>query len=212
MGIEVLNAYTFAMRQYLTVEGRTSRRDYWLFVLVIVAVLLIALFVDALFFSSPFVTSRFLTLLVGVAHLVPFITASVRRLHDADLSGWLYLLNALPFGQVIFIVLTCLPPTAGANKYGHAPVGQLNAVQTLNRSSPAAREPAVDTASASSAVAAPAVASAPAPRQPAASLDSSALDQLERLSSLRASGALTDAEFATLKAKLLSPNELEARL
>lgn len=204
MGIEVLNAYTFAMRQYLTVEGRTSRREYWLFVLVIVAALLIALFLDALFFSSPFVTSRFLTLLVGVVHLVPFITASVRRLHDADLSGWLYLLNALPFGQVIFIVLTCLPPTAGPNKYGDAPDSRPGLVEALNRYRHASPEPAFGSASPAVAGAPAAASVASASGKPTGSFDPGALDQLERLSSLRASGVLTDEEFATLKTQLIS--------
>lgn len=193
------------MRQYLVVEGRTSRRDFWLFVLVVAAAVLAALFLDALFFSTPFVARPFLTLLVGAMHLVPFITASVRRLHDSDLSGWLYLLNALPFGQVIFIILASLPPTSGPNRYGDAPEAQPASASSPNDFHAAPREPEFGAASAMPHVGTVSTppAQTPPPGTRVATLDANALDQLERLSSLRTSGVLTDDEFATLKAKLI---------
>ncbi|HKP78279.1 MAG TPA: DUF805 domain-containing protein, partial [Phenylobacterium sp.] len=64
---------------------------------------------------------------VGVAATAAFgfmvwvnLAASVRRLHDQNMSGWFYMLNLLPFvGQ--FIVLALLgfrDGTRAANRFG----------------------------------------------------------------------------------------------
>jgi uncharacterized membrane protein YhaH (DUF805 family) len=42
---------------------------------------------------------------------VPTIAVGVRRLHDANMSGWLYLINFIPLaGAFVLIVLLVLPP------------------------------------------------------------------------------------------------------
>lgn len=202
-----MNAYTLAMRNYLTVEGRTSRRHFWMFTLIVTVMLLAALVVDIAVFSTPWVERRFLTLLVGAAHIVPFITASVRRLHDADLSGWLYLLNALPFGQLVFIVLACLPPTPGPNKFGEAPVADVGVKPAANSYSVVQpREPAVSPVAAPMAQPAPEMGASVQPMADGASRPTTdqTLAKLEKLAALRAQGVIDDAEFATLKSTLLT--------
>lgn len=43
---------------------------------------------------------------IGLLHPIPFITASVRRLHDAGLSGWSVVIALLPvLGPAILVVL-----------------------------------------------------------------------------------------------------------
>ena len=49
---------------------------------------------------------------------VPFITLTVRRLHDFNWSGWWCLLYFIPGGAVAFIVFGLIPGTEGENKYG----------------------------------------------------------------------------------------------
>ena len=45
-----------------------------------------------------------------LAHAVPSMALAVRRLHDANLSGWFYLLSLIPFvGGLVILVLTLLP-------------------------------------------------------------------------------------------------------
>ena len=46
-------------------------------------------------------------ILIGVALLVPEIALTVRRLHDANYSGWYYLLGLVPsVGGIIILILT----------------------------------------------------------------------------------------------------------
>ena len=63
--------------------------------------------------------------LVGLAFLVPTIAVSVRRLHDMDLSGWLYLIILIPsVGGIILFVMMLMPSKPHPNQYGLAPTPQ----------------------------------------------------------------------------------------
>lgn len=62
---------------------------------------------------------------VGCAVLswIPSLSVAIRRLHDADRSGWWYLINVVPLiGPIWFLVLMCLPGTNDKNTYGGDPV------------------------------------------------------------------------------------------
>ncbi|WP_210641412.1 MULTISPECIES: DUF805 domain-containing protein [unclassified Pseudomonas] len=61
------------------------------------------------------------------------IQFSVQRLHDLGWSGWLWLLNLVPFvGSVFPFVLICMPGNAGANRYGPPPPPNSTAVKVLS--------------------------------------------------------------------------------
>ena len=54
--------------------------------------------------------------------IVPSIAVSVRRFHDQDKSGWLYLLSFIPYiGGLVVLVFMCLDGTRGPNQYGEDP-------------------------------------------------------------------------------------------
>jgi len=55
-----------------------------------------------------------------LATIVPTVAVTVRLLHDAGYSGWLYLLNFVPFAGIIPFILTLLPASASGAKYGPA--------------------------------------------------------------------------------------------
>ncbi|MBQ9813875.1 MAG: DUF805 domain-containing protein [Thermoguttaceae bacterium] len=63
--------------------------------------------------------------------IIPMFCLVVRRLHDANISGWASLLFFIPFvGKyrlLFFVVAGLLPPTKGPNKYGPAPAKRVNA-------------------------------------------------------------------------------------
>ncbi|WP_016995948.1 DUF805 domain-containing protein [Kocuria atrinae] len=61
-----------------------------------------------------FLSLLFLVFLL--AHIIPSIALAVRRLHDANMSGFLYLLILIPFlGSLILLVFFVLPSNpAGA--------------------------------------------------------------------------------------------------
>ena len=63
-----------------------------------------------------------LTSIYSLAVLLPAIGVTVRRLHDADKSGWLVLLGLIPFiGTIILFIICITPGTPGPNKYGPDP-------------------------------------------------------------------------------------------
>ena len=54
---------------------------------------------------------------------IPGLAVQVRRLHDQDLSGWLVLVNLVPYlGALVMLVLMCIKGTNGENQYGPDPL------------------------------------------------------------------------------------------
>lgn len=53
-----------------------------------------------------------------VAHILPMLDLAVRRLHDANMSGWLVLLGLIPaVGWIVMIVLLVMPPKPEGARY-----------------------------------------------------------------------------------------------
>ena len=88
-----------------TVQGRISRKAYWLLMLFFIIGTIVLTFLG----GGPVVF-----LLSKV--LVIFIAA--RRAHDFDCSGWLALLLLLP---LVWIIFGCIDGTHGSNNYGPDP-------------------------------------------------------------------------------------------
>ncbi len=104
------------IERYTTFTGRASRDEFWWFMLFQLIVAIAASVIDGAL-GSPL-----LQLVVSLALLVPFIALVVRRLHDADRSGWWALLLLLPvIGLIALIVIGLTPGTAGENRFGPAP-------------------------------------------------------------------------------------------
>lgn len=164
-----MNAYIDGMRRYLTFSGRSTRSQYWLFSLTVIVLGIIAIVADAAVLGSS--KPAGFTALVYVVHLIPSLAVTVRRLHDADKSGWLVLLLLVPLVNLVcYVVFGCLASTPGANRFG--PVAGTAASQPATASLTAR-------ATASSA---------------------SKVEQLEKIAALRASGAIDDVEYQRLKA------------
>lgn len=92
-------ATKLAFKNFATFTGNTSRPDYWYFILALVLGLTITS-----------VISDDLATIFGIAVLVPWLSATARRLRDAGkpMSTFAWLL--LPaVGLVIFIVQTAQP-------------------------------------------------------------------------------------------------------
>ena len=201
-----MNAYLDGMRRFTDFRGRATPAQFWQFVLAVVVLLLTAAFLDGVFDLRVGLSVSVLTLIVGIAHFLPFLAISVRRLHDTDRSGWWYLVNAVPLGSIVFLVLVCIPSTPGANTYGEpvdpeAPGASLNG-NTYRQPDFSAQEPALSATPQHATATRPT--EAPVLGKEAPSSDGGALiDRLERLAALRASGAIDEAEFAQLKASAL---------
>lgn len=208
-----MKAYLLGLRNYVNFKGRSTRAQYWQFVLVVVLMLVAAAFLDSIFSTSTFRRQRTLTLIVGLAHFVPFVAYSVRRLHDTDRSGWWYFVNAIPFGQIVFVVFMGIPSTPGPNRFGAAveptaPGASLNGgsygqPMPSQPSTAAAPEAKIDNQPTTPSVMSPSGEPAlTAAKAPLAASDT-VIEQLERLASLKASGVIDEAEFLAMKADVL---------
>lgn len=118
-------------RKYATFSGRASRSEYWWWQLATTLVYLVLATVavvigvatgeftadgEVFYLSAAFNIGIVLVAVWAVVTLVPQIAVAVRRLHDANFSGWLVLLRLLPsIGDIALFVLTVLPANpAGA--------------------------------------------------------------------------------------------------
>ncbi len=105
--------YLDAWHNFGNFEGRSSRPAFWYFCLVNLIVVFMCLFLDvAIFGEADFPV---LTALYGLAAVIPGLSLSVRRLHDAGRSGWWLLVGVVPVvGQLavlVFLVSASQPPT-----------------------------------------------------------------------------------------------------
>lgn len=123
--------YLNAMKNYATFSGRATRKEYWavvgfLWLGIFIGCIGMLAFNPGLSENNETVVELFatLTFVWMLAHILPCISVSVRRLHDFDMSGWMYLLNFVPLANyVVWIVFGCISPTPGANRFGADPRG-----------------------------------------------------------------------------------------
>ncbi len=115
-------------KKYATFSGRASRSEYWwvqlfLWLISIVPGILIAAGSADAASNGQYVTSNalgviglVLAFLIAIATVIPTLALTWRRLHDANLSGWFYLLIFVPgVGGLIIFILSLLPSNpAGA--------------------------------------------------------------------------------------------------
>lgn len=111
--------------KYAVFGGRASRKEFWFFHLCYaLIVFVLAMVFYGLYFAAMDGDGSFglLSTLVGIfiglinlGLLVPVIALTVRRLHDAGLTGWLILVSFL-FAPMN-IIFGILPPTPGRNQY-----------------------------------------------------------------------------------------------
>ena len=180
--------YFGALKKYATFSGRASRKEFWLFTLFNVLAYLIITFLGFYFFgtysSSVIGFQSPLGLLYWLGTLLPAISVQVRRLHDTNHSGGWVWLSLLPLvGPIIVFVWLVSRGTEGDNEYGPDPLAVT----------------ALDAGPRPQAVLNP---STEAPTTKVVRQGSMA-DELKKLSELKDSGILTEAEFEEQKAKLL---------
>jgi uncharacterized membrane protein YhaH (DUF805 family) len=111
----------------LSLEGRIPRSTYWLkFILPAVVLGFIAGVLDGVLgLSSPEGYGGVISGLFGLALIWPSIATGVKRLHDRNQSGWLYLILLIPVIGALFwlINMGIMKGTTGANRFGPDPLG-----------------------------------------------------------------------------------------
>jgi uncharacterized membrane protein YhaH (DUF805 family) len=118
------------LRKYATFEGRARRKEFWYFALFCLIAGVGLAFIDVTLGTySPETGFGLLSGIFGLALLIPYISVTVRRLHDTDRSGWWWWISLIPLvGGIVLLVFMVLDSTPGANRYGPNPKGVIGAV------------------------------------------------------------------------------------
>ena len=103
-----------AFGHILTFRGRASRSAFWWFaVLQIIAYLVIGFITNR---SS--VVGTILDIVVGIPLWLAGLSLTVRRLHDANHTGWWWWIGLVPIvGWIVLLVFYLVPGTPGPNRY-----------------------------------------------------------------------------------------------
>ena len=125
--------YIKVMRDnYINFKGRARRKEYWMFTLVYVIILMgctaidnmlgTVFMMDAVALGEISMGYGWAYTICGLAHFLPALSLVVRRLHDVGKSGWFYLLVLFPIiGWIWLLVLHCTEGQKQDNKWGPDP-------------------------------------------------------------------------------------------
>ncbi len=106
------------LKKYAVFSGRSTRSEYWYFVLFNIIISIVLGFIDS-FLGLKKGDNGLFESLFGIAMLVPSIAVGIRRLHDTGKSGWWTLLVFIPIlGWIPLIIFLATDSTPGVNQYG----------------------------------------------------------------------------------------------
>ena len=126
--------YLKVMRDnYINFKGRARRKEYWMFTLVYIIILTGCTVLDHalgtvfMMDAGPFVGEismgyGWAYTICALAHFLPALSVTVRRLHDVGKSGWFYLIFLIPLiGVIWLLVLYCTEGQKQDNNWGPDP-------------------------------------------------------------------------------------------
>ena len=115
--------YLEVLNKYGVFEGRASRKEYWMFVLVNGIISTLLLGIDFFNVSGDQGLGMFpLSTLYSFAIFLPNLAVGVRRLHDIGRSWVWLLLPMIPFvGGLILFYFLVQDSNSGSNIYGDYP-------------------------------------------------------------------------------------------
>ncbi|MFJ7311918.1 DUF805 domain-containing protein [Pseudomonas sp. NPDC098747] len=101
------NPYIEALKNYVVFQGRATRREYWMFILINLGISIVFGVIDAMLNTNGLLYN-----LYSLAVFLPALAVGVRRMHDTDRSGWWIL---LPIVNIVFLAQDSQP---GPNRFG----------------------------------------------------------------------------------------------
>ena len=121
----LINSVINCFNKYFDFKTRSSRREFWHWQFFRLFSLLPIIGIESLGFKGA-------SIFFAIIFLIPDISVQVRRFHDCNITGWLYLIIILLmiisfFYQLLFLFcftlfillyLNCLKGSDGANNYG----------------------------------------------------------------------------------------------
>lgn len=105
-----MNFFLDAFKKYATFSGRATRQEYWMYILFYAIFYVVLAILPAIVGSG----ASILLFVYLIATLLPTLAIQVRRLHDANHSGWWVLLSP------VALIFSFMPSTIGANRFGPA--------------------------------------------------------------------------------------------
>ena len=137
------------LRRYAEFSGRSRRKEYWMYVLLLIIVGVVLSLIESLLGLGGSVGPYGpLSALFALATFVPSLAVSIRRLHDSNRSGWWVLIGIAPYavlvlamvsgslaltgllslvalgGAIVLLVFMLLEGTKGPNRFGPDPKGE----------------------------------------------------------------------------------------
>ena len=118
-----MDYFLYSLKNYALFTGRARRKEYWMFVLFQILILVAAIVLDRLLGTDMGTGGGgAIYLLCSLGLLIPGLAVSVRRLHDVGKSGWFLLIIFIPLaGAIWLLVLQCTEGTHSDNQYGPDP-------------------------------------------------------------------------------------------
>jgi len=92
-----MDNYIAVLKKYSDFESKSSRKEYWMFVLFNI------IFSSVTAFISPNASALYYLII-----LLPSLAVTVRRLHDVGKSGWMMLIAFIPLVGVIWLLILLL--------------------------------------------------------------------------------------------------------
>ena len=120
-------------RRYFDFSGRSRRKEYWMFALLIFLIYIVMAFLSVMSGGSAEMgeapTGGAASMVIGlvflvwaVGTLIPSLAVAVRRLHDTDRSGWWLLIGLVPLvGGLVLLYFYLIEGTHGPNRFGPDP-------------------------------------------------------------------------------------------
>jgi len=122
--------------RYFDFETRSTRSEYWWAKLFKTLVYIALGFLSAILAIAMGAAGTengevglglgaILAVLFYLGNFIPNIAVTVRRFHDQNQSGWMYLLIFIPYiGGLILLIFMCIDGTHGENRFGLDPLGE----------------------------------------------------------------------------------------
>lgn len=115
-----MNHFINVLKKYAQFTGRSSRAEYWFFVLGSTILSTLLSFFDSILYK--YLGFAVLGSLYFLAIIVPSIAVGVRRLHDVGKSGKMVLVSLIPIvGPIWLLILMIQPSQSEQNEYGPVP-------------------------------------------------------------------------------------------
>jgi len=105
-----------ALKKYAEFNGRARRKEYWMFYLMYIVVVIAATIIDTAIIQLP---ATIIIVVLGL--IIPTLSITVRRLHDTGRSGWMFFISFVPVvGGLVFLIFM-LQDSREDNEYGPNP-------------------------------------------------------------------------------------------